>query len=52
MALTQIERTRRLREKRKGEGIIQVTVYIHEDDAGALKAYAAKLRNKRLAGSK
>lgn len=47
MALTNAERKQAYREKIESMGVVQESVYVHNDDKQALRIYAAQLRQAR-----
>lgn len=47
MALTNAQRKQAYREKIESMGMVQESVYVHNDDKQALRIYAARLRQAR-----
>ena len=47
MALTNAQRKQAYREKIESMGVVQESVYVHNDDKQALRIYAARLRQAR-----
>lgn len=47
MALTNAQRKQAYREKVESMGMVQESVYVHNDDKQALRIYAARLRQAR-----
>jgi hypothetical protein len=47
MALTNVQRKQAYREKIESMGVVQESIYVHNDDKQALRIYAARLRQAR-----